>query len=270
MAYTFGGAYQIRDFRTLGSHGFPYDTYYYTADELYTNVATGETVTDHVTYVSQDVRLIDNGDGSFTRYVSNKGHHVLYSDDGVVLARSSRHIELQRGVQLRRHALRPVRRLQGRAPLQLQGEGSQHRLLHRHCWRDRLSRKVTSRIGQPPSVLRWARVLRQTDRLPPRDGGASGSEANPTTGSFQLVGTNFHVRNSADPVGHGPHQVAVRVGTGAQQGAFLPCATGCVSTARQSTTSKTAPKGSRWRDSPGLMEAFRVLPPRAVGAGCSA
>ena len=86
---TFGGAYQVRDFRTLGVDGFPYDTYYYTADELYTNVATGETVTDHVTYVSQDVRLIDNGDGSFTRYVSNKGHHVLYSDDGVVLARSA-------------------------------------------------------------------------------------------------------------------------------------------------------------------------------------
>lgn len=88
VAYTFGGAtYQERDFRTLGPDGFPYGTYWYTADELYTNVATGETVTDALTAVSQDVRLIDNGDGTFTRYVSNKGHHVLSSDDGVVLAR---------------------------------------------------------------------------------------------------------------------------------------------------------------------------------------
>ena len=48
-----------------------------------------ETVTDAFAGITQDVRLIDNGDGTFTRHVSNKGHHVLYSDDGVVLARSA-------------------------------------------------------------------------------------------------------------------------------------------------------------------------------------
>jgi hypothetical protein len=89
VAYTFGGVVQTRTARTLGVNGFPYDTYYYTAKELYTNVATGETVTDDLTYLSQDIRLVDNGDGTFTRYVSNKGHHVLYSDDGVVLARTA-------------------------------------------------------------------------------------------------------------------------------------------------------------------------------------
>ena len=89
VTYTFGGVNQIRTTRTLGVDGFPYETYFYTAKELYTNVATGETVTDVGGYMSQDIRLIDNGDGTFTRYVSNKGQHVLYSDDGVVLARAA-------------------------------------------------------------------------------------------------------------------------------------------------------------------------------------
>ena len=87
VTYTFGGVNQIRDFRTLGPDGFPYETYWYTADELYTNVATGETVTDAVTYHNADIRLIDNGDGTFTRIVTSKGNGVLYSDTGQVLAR---------------------------------------------------------------------------------------------------------------------------------------------------------------------------------------
>ncbi|WP_404389875.1 hypothetical protein [Humibacillus xanthopallidus] len=89
VTYTYGGVLQVRTSRTLGVDGFPYETSFYTAEELYTNVATGETVTDAFAAVSQDVRLIDNGDGTFTRHVSNKGHHVLYSDDGVVLVRSA-------------------------------------------------------------------------------------------------------------------------------------------------------------------------------------
>lgn len=89
VGYTFGGVNQVRTARTLGPDGFPYSMGYYTAKELYTNVATGETVTDDISAKSQDVRLVDNGDGTFTRYVHNPGTHVLRSDDGVVLARGA-------------------------------------------------------------------------------------------------------------------------------------------------------------------------------------
>ena len=76
--------------RILGPDQFAYNWYFSEGYEKFTNVATGESVTlVHEGGSLQDIRLIDNGDGTFTRYVTNKGHGVLYSDDGEVLEREA-------------------------------------------------------------------------------------------------------------------------------------------------------------------------------------
>ena len=75
--------------RNLGANDFSYEFYFHDGYEKYTNVETGVSVTLLHAGSSKDVRLIDNGDGTFTRYVTNKGHGVLYSEDGEVLARDA-------------------------------------------------------------------------------------------------------------------------------------------------------------------------------------
>ncbi|TQM65069.1 hypothetical protein [Humibacillus xanthopallidus] len=90
VEYEFTDNAQVRDPRILGPDQFPYDWYFDEGYEKFTNVATGESVTlVHEGGSLQDIRLIDNGDGTFTRYVTNKGHSVLYSDDGDVLERQA-------------------------------------------------------------------------------------------------------------------------------------------------------------------------------------
>ncbi|KRC91056.1 hypothetical protein ASE25_22040 [Terrabacter sp. Root85] len=89
VEFEFADVIQVRPSRTLGPDAFPYDFYFVEGYEKYTNVDTGKSVTDTHAGDSQDIRLIDNGDGTFTRYVINKGHGVLYSDNGDVLARDA-------------------------------------------------------------------------------------------------------------------------------------------------------------------------------------
>lgn len=87
VEFEFADVGQVRSSRNLGPDGFPYDFYFTDGYEKYTNVDTGAYVIDQKAGASKDVRLIDNGDGTFTRYVTNKGHGVLYSGTGDVLAR---------------------------------------------------------------------------------------------------------------------------------------------------------------------------------------
>lgn len=89
VEFEFADVLQVRPARNLGPDQFPYDFYFHDGYEKYTNVDTGESVTLLKAGDSQDIRLIDNGDGTFTRYVTNKGHGVLYSDSGEVLARDA-------------------------------------------------------------------------------------------------------------------------------------------------------------------------------------
>jgi len=90
VEYEFTDNSQGRAPRILGPDKFPYQWYFSEGYEKFTNVATGESVTIvHEGSSLQDIRIIDNGDGTFTRYVTNKGHSVLYSDDGEVLERQA-------------------------------------------------------------------------------------------------------------------------------------------------------------------------------------
>ena len=70
----------------------PPDDFYYNISfhdgyNKYTNVDTGESVTWVVSGSWQDVRITDNGDGTYTIHETNKGHGAFYSDDGELLAR---------------------------------------------------------------------------------------------------------------------------------------------------------------------------------------
>ena len=89
VEFEFASVLQVRPSRNLGPNAFPYDFYFHDGYEKYTNVDTGESVTLVNSGASQDVQLTDNGDGTFTRHVTNKSHGLLYSDDGEILARSA-------------------------------------------------------------------------------------------------------------------------------------------------------------------------------------
>ena len=90
VEYEFTDNATFRADRILGPDKFAYHWYFSEGYEKFTNVATGESVTlVHEGGSLQDIRLINNGDGTFTRYVTNKGHGVLYSDDGEVLERQA-------------------------------------------------------------------------------------------------------------------------------------------------------------------------------------
>jgi len=78
----------IRDrWRILGPDDSPYNMYFADGYQKYTNVATGESVTRVGAGLLQEVRKTDNGDGTYTIHVTNKGNAFWYSDDGEILGR---------------------------------------------------------------------------------------------------------------------------------------------------------------------------------------
>ena len=57
-------------------------------DEVVTNLANGNSVRSHSTFVDKDLRVTDNGDGTLTILILSTGNAVLYGEDGKVIARN--------------------------------------------------------------------------------------------------------------------------------------------------------------------------------------
>ncbi|MGH3506911.1 MAG: hypothetical protein ACRDO2_06870 [Nocardioidaceae bacterium] len=76
-------------FRTIthGPDGLPYYVESAQFVDTWTNVDTGEFVTDVRSYRDPALRVTDNGDGTLTILVKGTGHHVMYDQDGQPIAR---------------------------------------------------------------------------------------------------------------------------------------------------------------------------------------
>jgi hypothetical protein len=59
-----------------------------TVTRVFTNPATGKSVTDVSKFIDKDLRVTDNGDGTLTILVLSTGNVVLYDETGAVLARN--------------------------------------------------------------------------------------------------------------------------------------------------------------------------------------
>ena len=72
---------------TRSPDGLPlYEEHVYD-NEVYTNLANGESVTVLGTRLEHPLHVTDNGDGTFTYLYNHTGKQVMYAEDGTVVAR---------------------------------------------------------------------------------------------------------------------------------------------------------------------------------------
>ena len=71
-----------------GRDKLPYFGFNIKSTEVVTNDANGNFVTSRTTVVDKDLRVTDNGDGTFTLLILQTGNATLYDEDGDVLARN--------------------------------------------------------------------------------------------------------------------------------------------------------------------------------------
>lgn len=76
--------------RESGPDGFSRYTVTFHGSETYTNLATGKVVTNHFDYLSQDVVLTDNGDGTITILYKTPGAGRYFGPTGKVVLIDSR------------------------------------------------------------------------------------------------------------------------------------------------------------------------------------
>ena len=72
-----------------GRHGFEYYLDHLKETEVVTNLANGKTVTAVLKFNIKDLKLIDNGDGTFTNVQMLTGTTVLYGADGKSIGRTT-------------------------------------------------------------------------------------------------------------------------------------------------------------------------------------
>jgi hypothetical protein len=56
--------------------------------QVFTNLANGKSITSVAKFISKDLRVTDNGDGTLTILVLSTGNGVLYGADGKAIARN--------------------------------------------------------------------------------------------------------------------------------------------------------------------------------------
>ena len=71
-----------------GRDGLPYFGASIRRTETVTNLANENSVTSFANFVDKDLRVTDNGDGTFTILVLTTGNAVLYGPDGKAVARN--------------------------------------------------------------------------------------------------------------------------------------------------------------------------------------
>ena len=78
-----------------GRDRLPYFGAHIKQTEVVTNLANGNSVTSASSFVDKDLRVTDNGDGTFTILVLSTGISVLYGEDGKVIARDPGQIRVE-------------------------------------------------------------------------------------------------------------------------------------------------------------------------------
>src|SRR6185503_2209211 len=72
---------------TKGSDGLVYFAENTTVDNTYTNVDTGNVVTEHVRVLGKDLSVTDNGDGTLTVIQLSTGNATVYDSSGTAIGR---------------------------------------------------------------------------------------------------------------------------------------------------------------------------------------
>ena len=75
-------------FNPHGPDGLAYASSTFSATNVYTNLANGNTVTEVGNVADKDLRVTDNGDGTLTILVLSTGNFAVYGPDGKALARN--------------------------------------------------------------------------------------------------------------------------------------------------------------------------------------
>jgi hypothetical protein len=78
-----------------GRDKLPYFGATFKATEVVTNDDNGNFVTARSTIADKDLRVTDNGDGTFTLLILTTGNSVLYDEDGNVLARNPGQVRVE-------------------------------------------------------------------------------------------------------------------------------------------------------------------------------
>jgi hypothetical protein len=76
-------------FSSHGADTLPYYQSFVVETNTITNVATGAYVTRVANYRFVDLKLSDNGDGTYSVVGQSPGHQVMYDQDGQVIARGA-------------------------------------------------------------------------------------------------------------------------------------------------------------------------------------
>jgi hypothetical protein len=82
-------------FNQHGPDGLVHFVEHLTGTNVYTNVANGNAVTEAAMFVSKDLRVTDNGDGTLTRLLLQAGNTVVYGPEGEVIARDPGQIRIE-------------------------------------------------------------------------------------------------------------------------------------------------------------------------------
>ena len=78
-----------------GRDGLPYFAAKIKQTQIVTNLANGNSVMSFSNFIDKDLRVTDNGDGTFTILVLSTGISVLYGEDGKVIARDPGQIRVE-------------------------------------------------------------------------------------------------------------------------------------------------------------------------------